>query len=474
MTGIRMLIGTRNIGNNVQMFAQGFRELGFEVQTANTADPTIYYDESFDLNARDLHQEAMRRIEQGQSPDVLADDPRYAHFFDFDLYIFVSCHSLFPGMLDVPLLKERGKAIISFHGGSELRYWRMAEEFNAAYGHTFPDALKSNLVNFAEDVKLIASVSRYAEVFANKLHNTRVVERYCDMVMTQPRSNVLGVRPYMAAIVPVDTARCRPNIPGREVPVVVHAPTSPEFKRSDLILAALDRLWSEGVAFELRLLRNVPNEQVLAALSDCDVLIDQIACGKTGLLGYEGMASGCTVLGCNDEGAHPVPFRCQPILRIAPDNVYDVLKRVLTDRELRIRTAEAGLRFVGMGLQTPARVAAYMLECLERTQKGDHDYYPAQFLERPRPPRGEVVPDYLKGLTWEVMALHGVPPDADFGPVLERGLLPDGAAELVAELPRWRLDGATRHFWGWQGPNATWPHRRGDGGPPEAGEPPPG
>ncbi|MCB9537179.1 MAG: hypothetical protein H6704_13080 [Myxococcales bacterium] len=462
MTAPRMLIGTLDIGNNIRLLATGFRAIGFDVTTATVAPNGVFYAQDYDLNLADLHAAALESIKHDNYPDWVCDDPRWAALFDYDIYLFVASHTLLPGLLDLPLLKQRGKIVISFQAGSEVRFWQMARTFNAAYGHSFPEGLISRHVNGARDLGAFAGYSRYLDVFANKLHNIRMAERYADLLLSQPCSNVLGVRPYMAAILPVDTQRCTARVPGRERPVVVHAPTNPEFKQSGLIFATLDRLWREGVGFELRLLRNVPNHQVLDALTDCDVLIDQIACGKTGLLGFEGMASGCMVIGCNDEEAAPVPYRSLPVARIAPDNVYDVLKTALTDRVLRVRAAEAGLRYLSLGHHTPQRVAQYILDCLDRSQRGDFDYYPTQLIEQPEFPSEEVVPQHLVQLTWDVLTDFGVAPDADLEPMKARGLVPGDAPS--AALPRWDLTNTERLFWGWRGPNAVYPRPRGKGG----------
>lgn len=472
MSKLRMLIGTLDIGGNIRMLADGFRACGFDVSTAWVTNNGVFYDRSFDLYAGDVYQAAADSLRAGVSPEVICDDPRYRHFFDFDVYLFLASHSLFPGLFDLPLLKMRGKIVISFQCGSEVRFSAMARSFNEAYGHGFPESLLHTRANTADDFASIACQSRYLDLFSNKLHNIRMAERFSDVVLSQPCSNVLAVRPYMAAILPVDRSRCRPNVPQRDRPVIVHAPTNVEFKRSDLIVQTLLDLWSEGHGFELRLIRNLPNERVLEALTDCDILIDQVACGKTGLLGYEGMASGCVVLGCNDEEAAPIPHRSLPVVRIAPDNLYGVLKRVLMDAPLRVQCAEAGLRYMSLGHHEPANVAAYILDCLEREKAGDFDYYPAQLIERPEVPSGEHVPGYLCDMTAEVLSIHGVPPDVNLDPLRETGQLDPDFDLRGMRIPTWDLSGAERTFWGWRGCNATWPHRRprADDVEPEAGE----
>lgn len=455
-----MLIGTIDVGHNIAMLADGFRGMGLEVSTCIVSHNGVFYDKAFDLSCAPLYRAAIERIREDRPVDDLADDERFAHLFDYDVYLFVASHTLMPGLLDLPLLKDRGKVIVSFQAGSEVRFWMAARRFNAAYGHEFPPGLVVHATNQTTALNEIAAASRYLDVFSNKLHNIRMAELYADLILSQPCSNVLALRPYMAAILPVDTTRLTARIPGRERPVIVHAPTNIAFKRSDLIIAALHELWSEGLGFELRLLRNVPNDQVLESLTDADILIDQIACGKSGLLGYEGMASGCVVVGCNDEDASPIPHRCLPVIRIDTHNVKDVLRRVISDAELRRRCAETGVRYMETGFHRPDQVARYIFGALERAQNGDFDYYPTQFVEFPEYPEGEVIPPHLQDLTWAVAVMHGLPPEADLDRLTARGLLPP--VELRGEHApvTWNLDGARRLFWGYAGANAVWPAGR--------------
>lgn len=457
MKPLRILIGTLDIGNNIRLFAQGFRELGFDVTTTTLRTKGVLYDDQYDVDVRPLHAAAMEAISRGQYPDTLMDDPRWADLFDHDVYFFVASHTLLPGLLDLPLLKQRGKLLLSYQAGSEVRFWQMAQTFNAAYGHGFPQGLVSPYINGAEEIAAFAGFSRYLDVFANKLHNIRMAERYSAAVYSQPCSNVLGLRPYFAALLPLDTSRCKPRIPGRDHPVIVHAPTNAEFKRSDLIISTLEQLWKEGHAFELRLIRNLPNARLLETLTDADVLIDQIACGKSGLLGFEGMASGCAVLGCNDEDAAPVPANAIPVVRIAPDNLYEVLKKTVTDKAFRIAQAEAGLRYVEAGLHTPKNIARYVVECVDRAHAGDYDYYPTQLVERPEFPEGERIPEYLKDMSVEILANHGAPPGFAQSAMVKAGLLPDDALPHLGELETWDVRRARRQFWGYTGPNAIWP-----------------
>ena len=115
-------------------------------------------------------------------------------------------------------------------------------------------------------------------------------------------------------------------------------------KGSGPILQALELLRHEGVRFELRLLENLTNRQVVDQLSDADVLIDQLYFPYHGKLTVEGMASGCAVTTCNREDYEPYPAG-RPICHIDAGSIAAPLRRLLTNRELRLRLAHEGRQY---------------------------------------------------------------------------------------------------------------------------------
>src|SRR5690606_27897665 len=109
-----------------------------------------------------------------------------------------------------------------------------------------------------------------------RLSNLRMAERHADAIFSLPFQSELAVRPYWHVQLPLDLSNYTCEVHDRDVPVIVHAPTRRNFKGTPAVLEALDRLREEGEQFELRLLENVPNKQVLKALTDADLVIDQL------------------------------------------------------------------------------------------------------------------------------------------------------------------------------------------------------
>lgn len=83
---------------------------------------------------------------------------------------------------------------------------------------------------------------------------------------------------------------------GREVPVVLHAPTNPRLKATDVVEPVLERLQADG-QIVYRRLTGVPHGQMPAAVAAADVVVDQLALGNVGVLAVEAMAAGRLVVG---------------------------------------------------------------------------------------------------------------------------------------------------------------------------------
>lgn len=87
--------------------------------------------------------------------------------------------------------------------------------------------------------------------------------------------------------------------------VVVHAPSSPIIKGTELVREAVERLHSEGYEFEYVELMNTPNEVVRKELARAHIVLNQFYAYIPGVFGIEGLASNCAVLMSADETIEP-------------------------------------------------------------------------------------------------------------------------------------------------------------------------
>ncbi len=455
---LRILIGTENIAGYVEHLALGLRDLGHAVETVLTTDNRFYGAFRPDRSTPEVVGGSRALVAPDGDVRLHLTPEAHAYLTSFDVFIVVAAQSFAPGNVDLPMLAEAGVRIVSWLPGSESRHWSAAGPMWRAAGSTLPDAVDDRgLRNTSTGRFDLVSRGPYHDTLSNKLHNVRMAERWSTSVFGVPECMGHAVRPYFSIPAPLDLSRFRYEVPGREVPVVVHAPSHRGFKRTADLLEALYRLRAQGVRFELRLLESLPHAVVVEELAAADVVLDQMSLYPA-ILAHEGMASGCAVLTGNTEFALPVPFG-KPVVHITPDTVHRELQRVLTDRDLRLDLAARGRTYVETYCDA-AKVAARLLAALEPDARPD--LYPRYFFDAATRPDGELVPPVVQTLTAEVLRRHGAPEGVDWADLVGRGLVP---SDLPADaVPRWTA--ARRTLGPWVEARADlWPPATEPGGP---------
>jgi len=435
----RILIGTAEIARGTYNLSIGFRELGHDVDSLVYGKSRFYDDVEYTFSEVDfLNEVTYTTNEQGQViPQV--SKKFYSFIEPYDIFVFTAGTSLLPRMVDLPILKRMGKTIISRHCGTEVRDYELAKIFWTDYGRFYPyyqKDIETPKISCSSENDLLA-YSRYHPALANKMHNARMSERYADVILSGPPSHTLGLRPYFQSGPSIDTRHIDCKIPGRQVPIILHAPSSSVYKQTDTILQALQELKDEGVRFQLELLQEVPNQIVCQAITEADIVIDELSCGS-GLLAFEAMAGGCAVLGGHDGISSPLP-RNRPVLNINANNFKEVVKTVVQDVGLRTQLARMGRDYIDSKFSSPTSIASYILESLEREKKLDRDLYPTLFTERATIPDGEPMPSYLQHRTLEIMQLYGVHPQTDLQRLVDNNLLPSLNKNEIDSIPRWEV-----------------------------------
>ena len=130
--------------------------------------------------------------------------------------------------------------------------------------------------------------------------------------------------------------------------IVIHAPSSPIIKGTQVVRAAVQRLRAEGYDFEYRELIGVPHAEVLASLREAHIVLNEFYAFVPGVFGVEAMASGCGLLTRADESIEtdlPAGSNSAWIVTSAAD-VYANLRRLLDEPGRIAPQAAAGLAWV--------------------------------------------------------------------------------------------------------------------------------
>lgn len=423
---MRVLIGTTEISGLSPHLADGFERLGHDATTAmcfaSESFANLLYHLDIGEDTRRVDWREVRcwfRKRSFRLPDTVT--PRHSSLkrilwlienHDVFLFTFTSLwhdrhlRPYWRGIgRDFPLLKSLGKRVIAYFLGPEVRN---AEAYEQQTSHLGLGHLR------------LRDVARWGrDPLRRTLRNLRRAELHADLIVSQPNQASLALRPYHHLDVPLALDGIECNIPGRRVPVVVHAPSSKSIKGTGAILEALDRLRARGVAFELRLLDQAPHAEVMAALRDADVVVDQLHLPLHGKLGVEAMASGCALASCDVPELEPIPAR-RPVWPIDRRSVEAQLERLLTDRSLRLRLAERARSHVERH-HDHVRVVQRLVEALEGKVPCDHR--PTFFAQHYRLPPGERISRAMKGATRRIIERWGLPEGVSPASLEARGLM---------------------------------------------------
>jgi len=327
----RFCIGFFDISKSVSVYSSALKELGYETTTVVETTHQVFSDKKYDyvlfdrewlLNNKGLIHDLKCRSRKLKLGTQL--------IFDNEVFIFTFGSRFFPRFLDYRLIKALGKKIVSVFLGCDIRHWSSCEkEFN--------DLCLKAVCNDCD--------GRSSCFLEHKLLVVKAAEKYSDLILSTPDQSQLLTRPYKHFWIPLELRDYDFCISDNPVPKIIHAPTNRSIKGTKYILEALERLKQNGYSFELILIEGRPNKEVLEILSKSDIVVDQLFSTGTATFSLESLASGNVVLtGCKPDYQN-LPQDC-PVVDIGIDNIYDKLKMVLDNRELRINLAKAGRQYV--------------------------------------------------------------------------------------------------------------------------------
>lgn len=170
---------------------------------------------------------------------------------------------------------------------------------------------------------------------------------------------------------------------------VVHAPSNRVTKGTDAVLAAVDRLISEGHNIDFQLVEKLSHDEARKVYKEADIIIDQLRIGWYGVLAVEAMALGKAVVTyIRDDLRHYLPDP-RPLEIANPDNLYQVLRGLLDDRD-KIATLGERARAYAEDVHDARKIARFlkMIYADFDTTVGDpthiHDFLKLQLVKKPK------------------------------------------------------------------------------------------
>lgn len=238
---------------------------------------------------------------------------------------------------DQPALRAAGIASAVLYHGSEIRDLR---EHAERYPHSpfrVPERDWSDYLRTLQRIveKNRADLARWREAGGGPV-----------LVSTPDLLDVVPDATWLPLVVDVDrfarAAQESAVVPlERGRPVVLHAPSNPLLKGTDLVEDVLLGMERAGL-LEYRRLTGVPHAQMATFVADADVVVDQVVLGNPGVLVAESLAAGRLVVAHLSEEVRGRWADDLPVVEADPATLRQVLERVLAERTAYQATASRG------------------------------------------------------------------------------------------------------------------------------------
>ena len=323
----------------------------------------------------------------------------------FDVFILGAGSSFF-NLRELALLRLLNKRIIYTLHGTDAR---------PPYIDGFFPALRKLLDTARDDrVAVEGTMDALAVETARRVRFLRRLEKYANVVVCGPSYGQLLSRPYVnlyAIGLPTPLPEKIGRVTGGDEHsplVVLHAPSQVAGKGTAIIREVVARLRGSGVNLDYREITGRPNHEVMAALMEADMVVDQVW-SDTPMAGLaaEAGARGCPALVggyFSAIAAKAVPPQWLPPTEFTlPEEMEAKLCRMASDRK----------RLVAMGLQarefvatqwSERAVASKMLQLLQSVppdwlvDPGTCHYFEGIGLDR----------EQARWTVWQMIERHGL------------------------------------------------------------------
>jgi hypothetical protein len=286
----KILIGLIEVSSNTHDIGKAFKVKGYDVATIVIQKNKFYPHLEYNMVIDDLN--FLRKIPKIRflSRIIISSIYFLIHFFKYDYFIYTGDVTYMPFKLDQLLLKLIGKKFAVLYAGDDIRYRPI---------HISIEEKKYNFFRYKGiGRKEFLKNSNFFD-FIKKLYNTKYTEFLTDYIFSSRAISTLTIKPFYKIYKPLYINQDI-KINKNKTVTIVHAPSDSVVKNSKFILNCLQELKSEGYDFNLELIQNKTNQEVLKILSSAHIAVDQFA-SLPGRFAQEAMYFECVVLGGNKQ-----------------------------------------------------------------------------------------------------------------------------------------------------------------------------
>jgi glycosyltransferase involved in cell wall biosynthesis len=228
-----------------------------------------------------------------------------------------------------------GKKIVFISNGDDLR----------SYDMLIKDLKAHKLYSHAKYIeKERANIAPFPDYEAVRKKRAHLVQKYADVLFAKPDRAHHLTKNYHIVWPPFNLNSIEYRINKSDVPLIIHAPSNRNIKGTKYILRTVNLLKKE-YNFKFLLCEHMTNEELKRHLAESEIVIDQLLLPGHGLFGIEAMASGNAVLGSAVPGYNGFS-QDLPIMTSTPDTLYEQVKILLENPDLRVNLAKKGREYV--------------------------------------------------------------------------------------------------------------------------------
>jgi glycosyltransferase involved in cell wall biosynthesis len=311
-TSINVFHGPENIGGIGRKLADWQRD-----RRSVVSDFIVFSDNtSFQNSHQNLHLEQIGLLRR----TVIQLKFLVSAIKKYDVFNFYFGKSFLPFNLDLPILKLLGKKVIMFYVGSDVRLTCIEMNRNAYFHHRKKFEKKHAPPDWLKVFRML-----WHNLWCDRCIAPRSVASYVTRFYKKSKviSNLWIVNAF-------DVPEIPPQPTNHSIPLIIHAPTSPERKGSRFVQAAVDELRKSGYQFEYKLVIKHDHQELIGILRDqADIVVDQLLSGDFGNLAVESLSFGKIVCGnVSNELRKDIPDL--PIIQVAPDTLKGTLEYLIT------------------------------------------------------------------------------------------------------------------------------------------------
>jgi hypothetical protein len=225
-------------------------------------------------------------------------------------------------------LTARRRKIVCYFTGNDIRSPHRMRELEA-------ETSRPNLGTYLAETDAVFASDAYDAV---KRRVAEVADRYADAIFNadvdQRGYLTRSAHPFRYFIPDDDIVDDFSRYRDVERPVLVHAPSSPVVKGTQLVRAAITELREDGYDIEYVELVRLPNSEVRAALARAHIVLNEFYASMPGVFGVEAMAAGAVLMTSADPVIEPqLPPESDRAWVVTPHHrVSSHLRRLLDDR----------------------------------------------------------------------------------------------------------------------------------------------